>query len=140
VRGILSWGVHLPYRRLDRTTIAAVAGGGGGKGTRAVASYDEDSTTMAVEAARLALRDSSMAPRSVWFSTTTPTYLDKTNGVHNLWRQPIDGSAPVQITNFDSDLIMHYGWLSADELILSRGGRRRDIVLIRNFNSVRPST
>ena len=79
MRGILSWGVHLPYRRLDRTTIAAVAGGGGGKGTRAAASYDEDSTTMAVEAARLALRDSSVAPRSVWFSTTTPTYLDKTN-------------------------------------------------------------
>jgi len=79
VRGILSWGVHLPYRRLDRTTIAPIAGGGGGKGTRTAASYDEDSTTMAVEAARQALRDAGVAPRTVWFATTTPTYLDKTN-------------------------------------------------------------
>jgi TolB protein len=67
------------------------------------------------------------------------TYLDKANGVHNLWRQPIDGSAPTQLTFFDSDLIMHYGWLSAEELILARGGRRRDIVLIKNFDAAQPS-
>jgi hydroxymethylglutaryl-CoA synthase len=79
VRGILGWGVHLPYWRLDRSAIAPVAGGGGGKGTRTAASYDEDSTTMAVEAARLALRGSAVAPRRLWFATTTPVYLDKTN-------------------------------------------------------------
>ena len=79
MRGILGWGVHLPYRRLDRTAIAPVAGSGGGKGTRTAASYDEDATTMAVEAARHALRGQSVAPRSLWLATTTPTYLDKTN-------------------------------------------------------------
>ena len=57
MRGILSWSAYLPYRRLDRTQIAPFVGQGGGKGTRTVASFDEDSTTMAVEAARLALRD-----------------------------------------------------------------------------------
>ena len=55
-RGVLGAAAYLPHRRLDRTTIAAVAGGGGGKGTRTVASYDEDTTTMGVEAARLASR------------------------------------------------------------------------------------
>jgi 3-hydroxy-3-methylglutaryl CoA synthase len=79
VRGIISWGVHLPYRRLDRTTIAAVAGGGGGKGTRTAASYDEDSTTMAVEAARAAVRGIDEPVRGLWLATTTPTYVDKTN-------------------------------------------------------------
>jgi 3-hydroxy-3-methylglutaryl CoA synthase/uncharacterized OB-fold protein len=80
VRGVLGWGAYVPYRRLDRTTIAAVAGGGGGKGTRAVASYDEDATTMAVEAARVALRSApDVVPSSLWFATTTPPYLDKTN-------------------------------------------------------------
>jgi len=80
MRGLLSWGSYLPYRRLDRTTIAAVAGGGGGKGTRTVASYDEDTTTMGVEAARRAVRDAPGAEvRSVWFSTVAPAYLDKTN-------------------------------------------------------------
>ena len=34
---------------------------------------------MAVEAARLALRGTSVVPRTVWFATTTPAYLDKTN-------------------------------------------------------------
>src|SRR4051794_34990211 len=79
MRGVLAWGSHVPHRRLDRTTIAAVAGGGGGKGTRAVASYDEDTTTMAVAAARAALAGADVRPGALWFSTTTPTYLDKTN-------------------------------------------------------------
>ena len=79
MRGVLSWGSHVPHRRLDRTTISAVAGGGGGKGTRAVASYDEDTTTMGVAAARAALGGLDVRPGALWFSTTTPTYLDKTN-------------------------------------------------------------
>jgi hydroxymethylglutaryl-CoA synthase len=79
MRGILGWGVHLPHRRLDRSQIAPVAGAGGGKGTRTVASYDEDTTTMAVEAGRAALRDTAMRPRALWFATASPAYLDKTN-------------------------------------------------------------
>src|SRR3954447_3098811 len=79
MRGIVGWGVHLPYRRLDRTQIAPVAGGGGGKGTRTIASYDEDTTTMAVAAARAAVRDVDEPVRGVWLATTSPTYVDKTN-------------------------------------------------------------
>src|SRR3954468_14534584 len=80
MRGIVGWGVHLPHGRLDRSQIAAVAGGGSGKGTRTVASYDEDSTTMAVAAARAALRRVDDEPvRGVWLATTNPTYADKTN-------------------------------------------------------------
>jgi Tol biopolymer transport system component len=61
-------------------------------------------------------------------------YLDKRDGVHNLWRQPLDGSAPSQLTDFTEDLILHHDWEGAGaEIILSRGGRRRDIALIRNF-------
>ncbi|MCU1395646.1 MAG: 3-hydroxy-3-methylglutaryl CoA synthase [Ilumatobacteraceae bacterium] len=77
--GILGWGTHLPYRRLDRSTIAAIAGTGGGKGTRSVASFDEDATTMGVEAARGALATSGISPSTVWFSTVAIPYLDKTN-------------------------------------------------------------
>src|SRR4051795_9143489 len=47
MRGILGYGAYLPYRRLDRSTIAAVAGGGGGKGTRTVSSHDQDGTPVA---------------------------------------------------------------------------------------------
>lgn len=79
MRGILAWGTHVPHHRLDRSDIPPVAGLGGGKGTRAVASYDEDSTTMAVEAGRHALRATDVRPGALWFATTSPAYLDKTN-------------------------------------------------------------
>jgi 3-hydroxy-3-methylglutaryl CoA synthase len=79
MRGILGWGGYLPYRRLDRTTIPAVAGSGGGTGTRTVACYDEDTTTMAVAAARHVLQNADVAPTALWFATTEPAYLDKTN-------------------------------------------------------------
>jgi 3-hydroxy-3-methylglutaryl CoA synthase len=79
MHGILGCGVHLPYRRLDRAAIRPVAGTGGGKGTRTVACYDEDTTTMGVAAARHALAPTAVRPRSLWFATTAPAYLDKTN-------------------------------------------------------------
>jgi hydroxymethylglutaryl-CoA synthase len=78
MRGILGWGVHLPRGRLDRSQITALVGAGGGKGTRVVASYDEDTTTMAVEAGRNVLRAGGPPPTAVWLATTTPAYLDKT--------------------------------------------------------------
>ena len=85
MRGITGWGTHLPYARLDRSAIKAVAGTGGGTGTRTVASYDEDTTTMGAEAARAALRGRSALrghadrPGSLWFATTEPAYSDRTN-------------------------------------------------------------
>lgn len=78
--GILSYGTYLPHRRLDRSEIAAVAGTGGGAGTRTVAAYDEDTTTLGVEAARLALRSAGTVDvANLWFATVAPAYLDKTN-------------------------------------------------------------
>ncbi|MGA2306689.1 MAG: OB-fold domain-containing protein [Acidimicrobiales bacterium] len=77
--GIVSWGTYLPYWRLQRAAIAQVLGSGPGKGARAVASYDEDTTTLGVEAARRALATAPAAPQDVLFSTPAPGYLDKTS-------------------------------------------------------------
>jgi hydroxymethylglutaryl-CoA synthase len=90
MRGILSWGAYLPYRRLDRTQIAPLVGQGGGKGTRTVASFDEDPSTMAVEAARLALGATDAVPDQVLFAAVSPAYADKTNAtvVHAALRLP----------------------------------------------------
>lgn len=79
MRGITGWGVHLPYPRLDKSAIRAVAGTGGGSGTRTVASHDEDTTTMGAEAGRAALRGRDVRPQSLWFATTEPAYADRTN-------------------------------------------------------------
>jgi hydroxymethylglutaryl-CoA synthase len=77
--GIVSYGAYLPCYRLEREAIRATLGTGGGKGTRSVAGYDEDTTSMGVEAARRARWDAPFTPTSVHFATTAPAYADKTN-------------------------------------------------------------
>lgn len=78
MRGIIAAAGYLPHWRLERSAISEVLGSSAGKGSRSVASYDEDSLTLAVAAARDVLRDNP-APVSLWFATTSPTYLEKTN-------------------------------------------------------------
>jgi 3-hydroxy-3-methylglutaryl CoA synthase/uncharacterized OB-fold protein len=81
VRGLVAYSAYIPHYRLSASARAAMLGKGGGTGVRAVASYDEDATTMGVEAARTLLRGlpASAAPERLYFATTNPPYLDKTN-------------------------------------------------------------
>lgn len=80
MRGIQSYAAYIPYRRLERKDVAAFFGGAPGRGQRAAASFDEDTTTMAFEAARLALRSvGGASPAALWFATAEPAYLEKTN-------------------------------------------------------------
>ena len=79
MRGVISAAGYVPYHRLDRSEIAAFFGSGGGTGTRAVASYDEDTTTMGQAAADLALQPAGARPDALWFATSAPAYLEKTN-------------------------------------------------------------
>lgn len=70
--GLLSYASYLPKYRLSGSDI------GVRRGDRVVAAYDEDSTTMAVAAARRALPKEA-APSAIYFATSTPAYADKTN-------------------------------------------------------------
>ena len=80
MNGIVAYGAYLPYFRLDRKAIGESLGAPAGAGTRSVASYDEDTTSMAVEAARAALRAApGLRPGALFFATAAPAYLDKTN-------------------------------------------------------------
>jgi uncharacterized OB-fold protein len=69
---LIGYATYLPRHRL--------AGGDVGlrRGDRVVASYDEDSTTMAVAAAARAL-DGHPLPTNLYFATSSPAYADKTN-------------------------------------------------------------
>src|SRR3954454_3728916 len=78
-RGILAAAGYVPYRRLQRAEIGKFSGSGGGRGTRSAASFDEDTTTMGVEAARIALRSTTASPSALLFATADPSYLEKTN-------------------------------------------------------------
>ncbi|MBS2554550.1 hydroxymethylglutaryl-CoA synthase family protein, partial [Catenulispora sp. NL8] len=126
MRGILGWGVHLPYRRLDRTAIAPVAGTGGGTGTRAVASYDEDTTTMGVAAARAALHPAGGAVSTLWFTTTAPAYQDRTNAtaLHAALRLPrttaaYDATGAVRCTVAALDAALNAGPATGTHLVVA---------------------
>lgn len=71
VASILAYASYVPAHRLGPDS--------GVRGTRAVASFDENSTTMAVAAARALPAELLDRAGSVWFATTSPAYLDKTN-------------------------------------------------------------
>ena len=86
VVGLKSFGAYLPRLRLEREAIAAATGWASGKragrarGQRACCAWDEDSLTMAVEAARdcLAGRDRDRVASLVFASTTHP-FADRCN-------------------------------------------------------------
>lgn len=77
--GITGYATYLPAYRLNRSAIVAALGGAPAKGSRAVASYDEDSTSMAVAAGRRVLHELPEDLATLHFATASPTYLDKTN-------------------------------------------------------------
>jgi hydroxymethylglutaryl-CoA synthase len=79
MRGIVGYGAYLPYWRLERKAIAEALGASAGSGTRAVAAYDEDTTSLGVEAGRAALRGAAVVPQALYFATSDPPYADKTN-------------------------------------------------------------
>ncbi len=84
--GILAFGAYLPRLRLDRRVVAEAHGWFNGalkslaKGERAMANWDEDPITMAVEAARDALGDDDRgAIQRLRFVSTTAPFLDRLN-------------------------------------------------------------
>ena len=101
--GLVGYGAYIPYYRLERSRIAGALGSGGGHGTRSVAAYDEDTTSMAVAAGRAALAGLSGPDgqpgrdwvRQLFFATAVPAYADKTNAtaVHAALRLPADALA-----------------------------------------------
>jgi Tol biopolymer transport system component len=58
-------------------------------------------------------------------------YTDTPGEVSNLWRLPVDGGPPAQITDFNSDQISFFAYSrDGKQLALSRGTTRRDALMI----------
>jgi Tol biopolymer transport system component len=54
------------------------------------------------------------------------------NGVSDIWRQPLAGGAPKQLTHFSSGLIYCFAWSpDGKNLAVARGNQTADIVLLR---------
>lgn len=75
--GIKSTGVYIPYYRLKREEIGR-AWGNAAKGEKAIANFDEDSVTMAVEAGRDCLQGINRQDiDGLYFASTTTPYKEK---------------------------------------------------------------
>jgi serine/threonine protein kinase/Tol biopolymer transport system component len=58
-------------------------------------------------------------------------FFDTKGGVSNLWRKPISGGQPEQLTHFDSDMIFNYALAPDDgRIAIVRGARISDVVLL----------
>ena len=76
--GITSYGAYIPVYRLSQSEISRAWGGRGGRGERAVANHDEDSITMAVEAAIDCLNGMDRhTVDGLYFASTTSPYREK---------------------------------------------------------------
>jgi serine/threonine protein kinase len=61
------------------------------------------------------------------------SYMVGENGVENIWSQPLDGTAPYRVTNFDSGTI-GTNWAPSPDgkrMVVSRGSESTDVVLLR---------
>ena len=76
--GITSYGAYIPLYRLNRAEIGCAWDIPAAPGEKAVANYDEDSLTMAVEAARDCLKGIDLdSIDGLFFASTTSPYKDK---------------------------------------------------------------
>jgi eukaryotic-like serine/threonine-protein kinase len=53
------------------------------------------------------------------------------HGVRNIWRQPLNGGPPAQITHFDRDDLIHFSWSREGRLLCTRGVTTRSAIIIR---------
>jgi hypothetical protein len=54
-------------------------------------------------------------------------------GTGNLWRQPIGGGPPKQLTRFGNEELYTFSWSQNRRLACVRGTTTRGVVLIENF-------
>lgn len=59
------------------------------------------------------------------------TYVDRKNGVDDIWLQPLDG-APRRLTNFRGDHIASFAWsFDGKQLVLARSSEMQELLLMR---------
>ncbi len=76
--GIKSIGAYLPYHYLSRASLSKAWGSKPGKGEKSIADVDEDSVTMAVEAAMGCFRFMKRQDiDALYFASTTGVYAEK---------------------------------------------------------------
>src|SRR5579883_1359937 len=155
--GILRAGVHVPRLRLARARIAEAMSWTrpdaerAPSGTRAIANWDEDALTLAVEAARGCLGQAGAgsasgssparagaaveAPARIVFSSTTAPFADRDNAV--LIATALDLPEATRTSNVGSTQRAATGALVAE---LESGARLRSLVVASDLRLARPGS
>jgi 3-hydroxy-3-methylglutaryl CoA synthase len=125
--GIVSYGVHIPKFRLNREKFGEVWGSQAVRGEKAVANYDEDSCTMAVQSVIDCI---GALPRNsiegVFFATTTPNYPEKSGS--NLIAAAVDFPHEARVADFTNSLTSGTNAL-ASAIDAIKGGSSRNIIV-----------
>ena len=101
--GITSYGAYIPWHRIDRQNFLKAWGGFAMPGEKAIASYDEDSLTMAVEAAIDCMRGiDAHKVDGLYFATTTSPYKEKQCSA--LMAMPLDFRRDIRTADITTSL------------------------------------
>ncbi|MEO6391083.1 MAG: winged helix-turn-helix domain-containing protein [Pyrinomonadaceae bacterium] len=60
------------------------------------------------------------------------TYVKTSQGVGNIWSQPLAGGPPQQLTDWKTDRIFRFDWSPDGRLLCERGTQVDDVILIRD--------
>jgi hydroxymethylglutaryl-CoA synthase len=121
--GIIAFGTYVPRYRLARELIAKEWGQTAMGGEKAVAGHDEDSLTLAVNAALNALPEGAARDLdAVYFASTTPPYREKQSAV--TIATVLDTGSAVRTADFTDSLRAGTSALRAALDTVAAGGKR----------------
>ena len=136
--GIIGFGSYVPRYRLPREVIAKEWGQPSMGGERAVAGHDEDSLTLAINAAFHALPDGAAAGiDAIYFASTTPPYREKQSAA--TVAAALDAGSAVRTADVTDSLRAGTSALRA-ALDAVQGGARRALVCAGDCRMAEPDT
>jgi 3-hydroxy-3-methylglutaryl CoA synthase len=135
--GIISIGAHIPIHRLLRADIGKYWEGRGLPGERAVASYDEDSLTMAVAAARNCLKNTNKKVDAIYFASTTAPYKEKQSAA---LMAAVLSFAEIQTMDFSNSLRCGTSALSAALNAVNSGAAETVLVVAADMRLFHPKS
>jgi hydroxymethylglutaryl-CoA synthase len=136
--GVVSYGAYVPYHRMSRQEFQRAWGGFAMPGERAVANFDEDSITMAVEAAIDCLAGISPAKiDAVFLASTTLPYKEKLGAA--IAAAALDLPADVRTADFAGSLRVGTTALASALDAVNAGSARRVLVLVADTRMGAPA-
>ena len=136
--GVVSYGAYIPYHRISREEFQRAWGGFGMPGERAVANFDEDSITMAVEAARDCLTGMDHVKIDALFlASTTLPYKEKLGSA--IIAAALDMPAEVRTVDFAGSLRVGTSALGCALDAIRAGSAKRVLVVVADTRMGAPA-